>query len=65
MMLTRPEWEVIEAVGCGLRNREIARTLGISEKTVKTHLNHILSKVHIDGRFALALLAQSDAQPRA
>jgi DNA-binding NarL/FixJ family response regulator len=64
MMLTRREWEVIEAVGRGLRNREIARTLGISEKTVKTHLNHIFSKLHIDGRFALALWAQGELQPR-
>ena len=65
LMLTRREWEVIEAVGHGLRNREIARTLGISDKTVKTHLNHIFSKLHIESRFSLALWAQGELQPRA
>src|SRR5512136_1764855 len=63
--LTRREWEVIEGVGHGLRNREIARTLGISEKTVKTHLNHIFTKLHVESRFTLALWAQGGVQPRA
>jgi DNA-binding NarL/FixJ family response regulator len=63
--LTRREWEVIEGVGRGLRNREIARALGISEKTVKTHLNHIFSKLHVESRFTLALWAQGGVQPRA
>jgi DNA-binding NarL/FixJ family response regulator len=63
--LTRREWEVVEEVGHGLRNREIARALGISEKTVKTHLNHIFSKLHVESRFTLALWAQGGVQPRA
>lgn len=63
--LTRREWEVVEEVGRGLRNREIARALGISEKTVKTHLNHIFSKLHVESRFTLALWAQGGVQPRA
>jgi len=65
VMLTRREWEVIEGVGRGLRNREIARALGISEKTVKTHLNHIFSKLHVESRFTLALWAQGGVQPKA
>jgi DNA-binding NarL/FixJ family response regulator len=65
VVLTRREWEVVEAVGRGLRNRDIARALGISEKTVKTHLNHIFSKLHVDSRFALALWAQGGVQPKA
>jgi len=63
-VLTRREWEVVEAIGRGLRNREIARALGISEKTVKTHLNHIFSKLRIESRFALALWAQGELQPK-
>jgi DNA-binding NarL/FixJ family response regulator len=63
--LTRREWEVVEEVGRGLRNREIARALGISEKTVKTHLNNIFSKLHVESRFTLALWAQGGVQPRA
>jgi DNA-binding NarL/FixJ family response regulator len=65
VMLTRREWEVVEGIGRGLRNREIARALGISEKTVKTHLNHIFSKLHVESRFTLALWAQGGVQPRA
>jgi DNA-binding NarL/FixJ family response regulator len=62
--LTRREWEVVEAIGRGLRNREIAHSLGISEKTVKTHLNHIFSKLRLESRFALALWAQGELQPK-
>ncbi len=62
--LTRREWEVVEAIGRGLRNRDIAHSLGISEKTVKTHLNHIFSKLRIESRFALALWAQGELQPK-
>jgi len=64
-MLTRREWEVIEGVGRGLRNREIARALGISEKAVKTDLNHIFSKLHVESRFTLTLWAEGELQPRA
>lgn len=60
--LTRREWEVIEAVGLGLRNRAIGRTLGISDKTVKSHLNHIFTKLHVQSRFTLALWAQGELQ---
>jgi DNA-binding NarL/FixJ family response regulator len=60
--LTRREWEVIEAVGRGLRNRAIGRTLGISDKTVKSHLNHIFTKLHVQSRFTLALWAQGELQ---
>jgi DNA-binding NarL/FixJ family response regulator len=63
--LTRREWEVVEGIGRGLRNRDIARALGISEKTVKTHLNHIFSKLRVESRFALALWAQAGVQPKA
>lgn len=60
--LTKREWEVIEGVGRGLRNREIARTLGISERTVKSHLNNIFAKTRVNSRFALTLWAQGEAK---
>ncbi len=63
--LTRREWDVLEAVSRGLRNREVARLLGVSEKTVKTHLNNIFAKTRLRGRFALALWAQGQIQPKA
>ena len=58
--LTRREWEVVSAVGRGLRSREIAVELGISPKTVKSHLSNIFVKTQMKGRFALALWAQGN-----
>ena len=41
----------------GLSNRQIARRLVVSEATVKTHLNHVLSKLDVDGRPGLVAWA--------
>ena len=62
--LTRRELEVLDGITRGLRNREIALLLGVSEKTVKTHLNNIFAKTQVRGRFALALWAQGQVQPK-
>jgi len=56
--LTKRELQITEAVGRGLRNKEIARQLNISPKTVKSHLNNIFRKAKLDGRVALARLAR-------
>ncbi|MBI3458437.1 MAG: response regulator transcription factor [Candidatus Rokubacteria bacterium] len=55
---TPREVEIMRMVARGLRNREIAGKLSISEGTVKIHLHHIYEKVHVDGRLALTLYAQ-------
>ncbi len=55
--LSERELEVIRLVAEGLNNREIASRLVISEKTVKTHLTHILSKLSLDDRTQLAIYA--------
>ena len=60
--LTKREWEVVESVGRGLRNREIAHALEISERTVKSHLNNIFSKTRVSSRFALSLWSQGEAK---
>jgi two-component system nitrate/nitrite response regulator NarL len=56
--LTPRELQIVQGVGRGLRNKEIASQLRISQKTVKSHLNNIFRKLRLDGRVALALLSQ-------
>jgi DNA-binding NarL/FixJ family response regulator len=63
--LTRREWQIVDAVGAGTRNREIARTLRISEKTVKSHLNNIFRKLRVDNRFAVGLYSLERGRERA
>ncbi len=53
--LTAREHQVAELVERGLRNRDIARTLGIQTGTVKIHLKHIFEKTGVRGRYGLAL----------
>jgi DNA-binding NarL/FixJ family response regulator len=51
------ELEVLRLVTAGLRNKEIAATLGISENTAKFHLRNILGKLHAESRTELAARA--------
>lgn len=55
--LTAREVEVLRLVAQGLDNREIADKLVISEATVRTHVSHILSKLHLASRTQAALYA--------
>lgn len=55
--LTERELEVLRLVAEGLSNREIASRLVISEKTVKTHISSLLSKLSLDDRTRLAIYA--------
>lgn len=52
--LTQRESEVVVLVEKGLRNRDIARMLGIQTGTVKIHLKHIFEKTGVRGRYGLA-----------
>ncbi len=69
--LTPREEEVLQLLGVGRTNREIARTLFISEKTVSIHVSHILAKLAVPNRAAaaasahqLGLLKSAGAPPR-
>jgi DNA-binding NarL/FixJ family response regulator len=55
--LTRKETEVTRMVAQGLRNREIANRMFISEQTVKNHLRAIFEKLQVGDRLELALYA--------
>lgn len=58
--LTDREREVLTLVAGGARNPAIARTLGISSKTVRNHLSNILSKLQVEDR-TQAILKARDA----
>jgi NarL family two-component system response regulator LiaR len=55
--LTEREEEVLRLISDGLNNRQIAEKLFISEKTVKTHVSNILSKLHVEDRTQAAIYA--------
>lgn len=55
--LTERETEVLRQLALGLSNKEIAQHLSIGEKTVKTHVSNILSKLNMSSRTQAALYA--------
>jgi DNA-binding NarL/FixJ family response regulator len=57
-ILTPREIEIVQLVASGLRNKQIADKLAISEGTVKIHLHRSYEKLHVDSRVALLRYAQ-------
>ena len=55
--LTAREREVLALIALGRSNKRIALELGIAEKTVKTHVGHLLAKLGVHDRTGAALLA--------
>lgn len=55
--LTPREMDVLRLVAKGMSNKEIAEKLIISEKTCKTHISNILSKLHLADRTQVAIYA--------
>lgn len=52
--LTPSEHRVLDLIGEGLSNREIAERLGVAEKTVKNHITSLLSKMGLQRRTQVA-----------
>jgi NarL family two-component system response regulator LiaR len=55
--LSERELEVLRLIAGGMDNAEIAERLVISEKTVKSHVSNILSKLHVGDRTQAAVYA--------
>jgi DNA-binding NarL/FixJ family response regulator len=62
--LTPREREVLKLVAEGLPNKQIARRLGISEKTVKAHLTKVFEAIGVTDRTAAALWAHRNGVAR-
>ncbi len=55
--LTKTEWKIIEQVGTGAANKEIAETLKLSDGTVRNYLSTILNKLELRDRTQLEIWA--------
>ena len=56
--LTEREVEVLRLLATGASNKEMARTLFVTEATVKSHIAHIFTKLNVDSRSRAIHLAQ-------
>ena len=56
--LTAREHEVLQLLGTGASNREIAKALFVTEATVKTHLVHLFGKLGVESRAKAVTLAR-------
>ena len=56
-LLSPREQQILAEIALGASNKEIARTLGIAETTVKIHVQHILRKLNLSSRVQAAVYA--------
>ena len=61
--ITAREREIAQLLSAGASNKEIARKLGVTERTVKAHLTAIFRKLGISGRLQLALFVLEHSRP--
>lgn len=62
--LSEQQQKIVEAIVSGCSNREIARELSVSERTVKYHLTRIFNKFGVSGRMELARLSLKNKNRR-
>ena len=53
--LSKNEWKIVQNIGLGLSNKEIAKKMFLSEGTVRNYLSSILSKLNLRDRTQLAI----------
>jgi len=61
--LSHRERQILSLVAFGLRNKEIAQELSISEATVENHLHHIFEKLGVNNRVQAASYAFRNNEP--
>ena len=61
--LTERQREIVRWAARGMSNKQIARQLGISPETVKTHLHHVFEREGVHGRIALLLAHHAATEP--
>ncbi len=62
--LSSQQQRIVEAIAAGCSNREIAKDLSVSERTVKYHLTRIFNKFGVSGRMELARLSLKNKNSR-
>jgi DNA-binding NarL/FixJ family response regulator len=62
-ILSQRERQVAQAVSQGSTNKEIARVMGITERTIKAHLSSIFEKLGVRDRMQLSLLVNGVENP--
>ena len=65
IFLSEREWEVVRHVSRGASNDEIAEALRVSAATVHLHLQHIFTKLGLDGKEQLAAWHDPSERPDA
>jgi DNA-binding NarL/FixJ family response regulator len=61
--LTQREWQVARLVARGHSNRQIAHELVVSERTVDTHVSHVLRKLDLSSRAQIAAWVVGTTRP--
>ena len=61
-LLTEREREVLNLIGLGKNNKEIAQTLGITEGTTKNHVSKIFGQIGARDRIQAAIIAQNELE---
>jgi DNA-binding NarL/FixJ family response regulator len=61
--LSSREQEVLRLVARGLANKQVARALGITERTVKVHLGNVFRRIGVSDRTSAALWARDHLEP--
>jgi DNA-binding NarL/FixJ family response regulator len=58
--LTPRQWDLLHLIAGGSTNKQIARQLGLSEGTVRTHLENIYGRLNVTNRTAAVIRAFPD-----